>query len=91
MKKVLLYRPRHQTAQQFAVEVRRRVQEFDGTPVDRQALVVYVMRRCEEPRFASNEHLIAELDSILYGFLDPCPDERERERPAEAPSHPGLS
>lgn len=90
MTKVLPFRPRHQTAQEFAEEVRRRVREFEGTPADRHALVSYVIRRCEEPRFKTNESLIAELERILDGFLEPWFEERENVGPEEvsAPREP---
>lgn len=88
MRRLLLFRPRHQTAQEFADEVRRLVREFEGTPADRRALVNYVIWRCEEPRFGLNGHLIAELERILDGFLEPWTDARQHERSEEVPGEP---
>jgi hypothetical protein len=88
MSNLLLFRRRHQTAQQFAREVRRLARDFEGTPADRRALVAYVVRRCEEPRFGSDERLVAELERILDGFLEPWYDEEERLRSERDPAEP---
>ena len=78
MGKVLAFRPRHQTAAAFAAEVRKLVDEFDGPAADRRSIVNYVIRRCNEPRLGSNKQLIAELEHVLDGFLDPWLDDQQR-------------
>ena len=75
MARFLLFRRKLRGADDFVVTVRNLVRRFDGTPADRNDIVNQVIRRCDQPDICSNGPVIAELERILDGFLEPWYDE----------------
>jgi hypothetical protein len=70
MGKLLQFRSRQTEADKLLEEVREALQSFDGDQEDRSRFVRQVIRRCGKLKLGDGDPVIAQLDSMLEGFVE---------------------